>query len=213
MRVKREPYMQRPYWAGARHSAESAQKKVASVESFLAARTVAAVNEEDWTSASVLEAHYSRWAFKRELGVVDRQAFIRCVVAACDKIVTCNPPLPTGGGAKPAGCGVGVQVNGHLLYPLALLDVAGEGATEPVRVTDAAASAEPVVRGRVRVLRALKFADGDLPDGNVLDSVVPTKNEQEVLRRMSSKDSSENWLVVVFAGRRRYIPGNAVEKV
>lgn len=169
-------------------------KKWAAPEEFLDSMTRRAEHESDWTSNQILFVHYQKWAHKNGLSALEVLTFGKRLHAACSKRVD---------------AAVGIPVHGHLLYPVVIVDppkIPEEEDAERV-------PHQPVVRGQVRMKRSIQYREQTLEAGAVVEWMAPTPMEQQNIERLANRDDSMNWLVVVFNGRRRFVPGNAVEKV
>lgn len=130
-------------------------KKWAGVKEFLEARTRLAEHHSEWTSNRVLYAHYQRWAHRNGLSAIESVTFGKRLHAACLASATEEVPY---------------AVNGHLCYPVWILD--------PPQVVEAEREpAANVTKGQVRMKRPVEFRDDVLAEGAVVDWMTPTPYE------------------------------------
>lgn len=103
------------------------------------------------------------------------------------------------------------KYGGFRFYPVLLKD-------PPTKDDDDLEFQKPkgrVVRGQVRILRAMQFHDNVIQVGTVLDWMESSDYEKQNIERMT-KDAGNramSWLIVEFKGARRYVPATNVERV
>lgn len=174
-------------------AAPERQRRWAKPEEFLKTRTSAPVagQFEEQTAEITLYAHYRRWAHKRDESAVSDTSFRK---ALGDRRL-----VPT-------------EKNDRMFWPLVLKE---PSTSEVDEEDDHDRTVTVLVRGQVRILRPIQFRKEVLPAGTVVDQLVATKQEEQYLQRLSGDnvEGAMSWLVVMFNGRRRYIPGNYVERV
>lgn len=166
--------------------AEPKWKNWGSVDDFLRAKTKRVTHEHDWTAMQTLYAHYKRWAHLADLGILEVGTFMERMRERFAKTQ---------------------DVNGHVFLPVTIVDDIQEQDEE---VTE---KAKPVARGKVRLKRDVQFKAETLTAGTVVDWMAPTKLEQGHLDRLTKGGDAMSWLVVVFNGQRRYLPGDACERI
>ena len=168
------------------------KKKWGDPKRFLQRRIRKARDDREFTSEETVYAHYKRWTFRSDREPVRFATFIQKLreVHGSDERV----------------------VNGHPLAPCVVIDREEEkGAQKSRRKKNAS-----VIRGRVRVTHQLKFVDGLLAVGTELDWMTPSEAERQHLqqdRQAKGQQKNASWLVVVWKGMRRRIPGDSVERI
>lgn len=170
-------------------------------EDFFQQRTRPVVEdgfETGWTSSRVLYALYRRWAHKLDKEAVEAKTFAKRLEAWCRKAADSD-------GRKVEGL-VGQPMNGHYRYPVWVTD---EEPAEPEEPSD---TAPPNELGQVRVLCDLDYLGDVLKAGSVVPWVRPMGAERLNLERLAKLDG-EQWLMVLYAGRRRYVPAANVERI
>jgi len=169
------------------------QRRWANPSEFLKTRTStpAAGDFEELTAESTLYAHYRRWAHKRDESAVSDTSFRK---ALGDRRV------------------VPIEINERMFWPLVLKEIE---TSDPDEDEDERKAVVATVRGKVRVLRPIQFRKEVLEAGAVVEHLVATRLEEQHLERLSGNNAegAMSWLVVLFNGRRRYIPGNYVERL
>jgi hypothetical protein len=100
------------------------------------------------------------------------------------------------------------------IYSLKLLDIVkkeqqSRRTVEPV---------ESKMNGDVKIKRDLTFVDGTLLAGTEVPWLVPTEAEKIDIENKSKRhrdggESSYSWLVIIWLGRRRRVPGDSVERL
>jgi hypothetical protein len=163
----------------------------ASPDEFLKARAVAVQHDEDWTAGKTIYAHYCRWAYLTGSTAGSKKSLLVALrKRRCEE----------------------KDINGVRIYSVSLLDpvLQQERAAKP-RVEDRS-------NGAVAITRDLKFVDGVLGVGTVVEWLRPTEAEAADLevkkkRLKEGAESSFSWLVVRWQGKRRRVSGDSVERV
>jgi hypothetical protein len=162
-------------------------------EAFLDERTAAAEHDEEWTAGLTIYAHYCRWCYLSDRAAQGKKALL---VAMRKR------------GAQEK------DVNQVRIYSLKLLDIVkkeqqSRRTVEPV---------ESKMNGDVKIKRDLTFVDGTLLAGTEVPWLVPTEAEKIDIENKSKRhrdggESSYSWLVIIWLGRRRRVPGDSVERL
>jgi hypothetical protein len=166
-------------------------KSWADVGEFIKQRVEVAKNEHDHTATECVYAHFRRWAFLRGEGAVSAEVF--------DVRFSKAMKLQS------------YKDGEFRFYPVLLKD-------PPTKDDDDLEFQKPkgrVVRGQVRILRAMQFHDNVIQVGTVLDWMESSDYEKQNIERMT-KDAGNramSWLIVEFKGTRRYVPATNVERV
>jgi len=162
---------------------------------FFELRCKKATHHEQWTAEHTLYAHYRRWALLSDRGAHKRETFVSHLVKRFRK-------------AKR-------EVNGFTLWPLWLKPPAG--ATGAGQRKHQAEKPNPSPRGRVKLLESMTFCDGKACEGTELDWMEPTELERHALKQEWQRQQEDgrgepvSWLIIVFQGKRRRVPGDMVE--
>lgn len=165
----------------------------ASPDEFLRARTVAAEHDEDWTAGKTIYAHYCRWAYLTGSTAGSKKALLVALrKRKCEE----------------------KDINGVRIYSVLLLDPV----LQRERTARPQARVEDRSNGAVAITKDLKFVDGVLEVGTVVEWLRPTEAEAADLeaKKKRLKEGAEfsfSWLVVRWQGRRRRVPGDSVERV
>lgn len=162
-------------------------------EAFLDERAVAAEHEEEWTAGLTIYAHYCRWCYLSGKAAQGKKALL---VAMRKR------------GAQER------DVNQVRIYSLKLLDIVK-------KERQSRRTAEPVeskMNGSVVIKRDLTFVDGRLSAGTEVPWLVPNEAEMEDFenkkkRQREGGETSYSWLVIIWLGRRRRVPGDSVERI
>lgn len=174
--------------ASPQRQSDRPHKQWASVEQFIKERTTVAKHHSKWTSSQTLYAHYRRWAHGKDCEPMALATVEERVQKVCKN--------------------KSVVQHGHMLLPVWIEDSKVTDDEKPEKKHG------PVVRGKVRVKRDIQFLGEVLTAGSVVEWMAPTRDEQHNLDRLvKDDDDAASWLVVVFNGRRRFMPGDAVERV
>jgi len=166
-------------------------KTWADIGDFVKERIELADNEHDHTRSECIYAHFRRWAFLRGEGPVSAEVF--------DVRFSKATKLQS------------YKQGGFNFYPVLLKD-------PPKKDDDDLLFEKPkgrVVRGQVRILRAMQFHDESIPVGAVLDWMEASDYEKQNIERMTkdARNRAMSWLIVEFKGTRRYVPSTNVERV
>lgn len=171
---------------------EGYRPRWADFDAFKKARLVKAPTEHEWTRFECIYAHYRRWAHLTGMQPRSSEAIEKSL--------------------REASKGRFFEHRGQRIYPCWVNVTAAE--EEPERKKKVP-SAE-VALGKVRALERLSFRDVAIEKGAVLDWMEMTESERSDLKDKRVKYSTEqssNYLVVKFAGLRRYVSTKSVEKL
>ncbi len=162
-------------------------------KAFLQRATRLAKDEFEWTGEDTLYALYRRWAFRhgrKGERAVPFGRFMTAVDKHVEPSVTLRP--------------------GMVLRPIVV-----EFEDQPVATTPRKREQSRYL-GKLRLTEELAFVDGMMPAGALLDQYSALSHELEALQANAKTDAAAtgkspvSWVVVLWKGQRRRIPGRAL---
>lgn len=169
------------------------RREWANVGGFVKERLKRAPTDFEHTRLECLYAHYRKWAFFRGEAPVSEPVF-------CHRLEAATKLSP-------------YDFRGHRMYAAMILDVEPKvDEQEP----EERAEVKRIVKGQVRAKRNFSFLDEAVSVGQLLDWMEPMPHEKDRLKQAAVERTgkpSASWLVIEFAGKRRYVCSENVEKV
>lgn len=172
---------------------EFRKRSWANVSAFVKERLKRAPTDFEDTRVECLYAHYKKWAFFRGEAAVSDPVF-------CSRLEQATKLTP-------------YEFRGHRMYQAMILDLQPK---EELADDEQKRAPERIVKGQVRSKKKLNFLRETIPIGHVLDWMEPSDYERTRSKSLSAErglSPSVTWLVVEFAGKRRYVSSEDVEKV